>query len=266
MSGRHLFFLSDFGLGDPYVGLMKARALAEGFGGTMVDLSHGIPPGDVPRGVAMLEDCLPWLPAGAVVCAVVDPGVGGARAALAARAGGMAFVGPDNGLLTPVLRQADCTVRAIDPERLGLPMPSATFHGRDVFAPIAARIAAGLLSVDDTGPAPSSEPVLLDLPLPVPCEGGGLELTVLYVDGFGNAALNLRSDALPRNAGVEFHLGGRPLGSLQRTYGDVAPGQPLVYVNSFGRIEVAVRGGSAARELPLPPGATIVMKTAGTGE
>ncbi len=266
MQERPLFFLSDFGTADPYAGLMKARALAEGFAGPMVDLSHGVPPQDVLRGAAILEDCLPWLPARAVVCAVVDPGVGSRRAALAVSAGERVFVAPDNGLLTPVLQAGPDCVREIDTAALGLEVISATFHGRDVFAPVAARIASGRLSAEEAGPAPENQPVLLDFPAVSKVNEEEWVLAVLYVDGFGNAATNLRREALPPGRAVEFFADGRLLGSLQRTYADAAEGEPVVYVNSFGRVEVAVRGGSAAERLPLRPGAAIVMKTAGRRE
>lgn len=265
MNHRPIFFLTDFGHEDPFAGLMKARALAEGHRGQLVDLTHAVPPQDVLHAAILLEDCLPWLPPDAVVCAVVDPGVGSARRAIAAKSRAMAFIAPDNGLLTPVLRDPVCQVRELDGAAHGLDLPSTTFHGRDLFAPIAARIAAGQLTVDECGHLLArGEAVHLDTPAPTELPGGDLQLSVLAVDHFGNATLNLRAEDLPPHADSAFYAGDVLLGRLRRTYADVPIGMPVAYVNSAGRIELGVRNGNAARELRLSPGSTIVVKTTGT--
>ena len=250
MGDAPIFLLTDFGHRDVFVGVMKAVMLAQGARGPTVDLTHEIPAQDVLTGALALEDAMPWLPPGSIALCVVDPGVGSARQAIAVRAGEGIFLGPDNGLLTAPLAQHGAEARALPPLSEGV---SATFHGRDLFAPAAARLATGALRFSELG-AVGAPPIMLSLPQPeVTAEG--LSIPVIAVDSFGNAATSLRSRAfLP--TGV-FLAGTAPLGTLRRTYADVAEGGPVVYWNSAGRLEVAVRNGSAALRYGLGPGARI---------
>lgn len=242
-----IFYLTDFGTFDPFVGIMKAVAIGAGHNGQHVELTHEVPPQDVLRGAVVLEDALPALPRGAAVCVVVDPGVGTARRAIIVESpSGVFCIGPDNGVLSPVIKEDGARVRAIDPGGPINPGASATFHGRDVFAPAAALIASGQKRFEDFG-AEVSVPVLLEFPK-VSAQGGKLTLQIVSHDHFGNLATNLRRDEIPPETDFEagsFFISGRQLGPMRKTFGDVAKGQPLVYFNSFGRLEVAINGGNA---------------------
>lgn len=259
MTLRPLFLLSDFGLADPYVGIMKAVILGLAPGAPVVDLTHLVPPQSVLAGALAIEDSWPWLPPESVLCAVVDPGVGGERAALAARVDGRFLVGPDNGLFSPVLESAsERTLVRLRPGGPVDPSRSATFHGRDVFAPGAALLARGeqLASLGE----PTDDYVRLEIPRPRSPLHGRLELQVLAADHFGNLALNLKADearaAWPwlLEEPVAIRCAGRTIHSIARTFSDVATGQLVVYWNSAGRLEIGLSGGSAARELGCGPG------------
>lgn len=245
---RPIFFLSDFSTSDPWVGLMKAAAIARGHRGALIDLTHEIPPQDVRHGAIVLEDCLPWLPAGAVVVAVVDPGVGSARRPLAVEAGDRHFIGPDNGLLTAALAGGGaCRVIAMEVAATGKPI-STTFHGRDIFAPAGALLAAGAVAHEQIGPLADPPAIRLDFPEPRRVAPGHLRLTIVTVDRFGNLATNLKRDSkggAPECSRVSIKSFdcGPPAG----TFSDVPPGHPVAYYNSFGRLEIAVNRGSAAR-------------------
>jgi hypothetical protein len=256
-----IFFLTDFGLSDSFGGIMKAVVLGLGHEGAQVDLTHGIGPQDVLAGALALEDAWPYLPSGSVVVAVVDPGVGTSRRALAVHLDGRYAVGPDNGILTQIMRP-DSEVRLINKGGAIQPERSATFHGRDVFAPAAALLATRARTFDDIGPVVAN-PVKLEVSQPaVSPKGKTIILKVLTVDRFGNAVLNhsLRdARPVPLERG-EFHCTAGSLGPLRRTYGDVPVGTPVVYWNSAGRLEVAINGGHAAHQLQLGVGATIHFK------
>lgn len=256
-----LTWSSDFGDQDGYVGAMKGVALtvAGESALTMVDIAHGIPAQDVGRGSMTLRTACPRFPVGTVHVAVVDPGVGTARAAVVAVAGGHAFVAPDNGLLGPVLEAlggADA-VFVIEEHRWLPSVRSSTFHGRDVFAPTGAALAAGLLSPDEVGAPAGLQPK----PWPaVAMAGGTLSAPVVNTDRFGNLITAARVEDLR-------HLG--PLASLQvtvpgldplpvlETYGDVNHGEFIALVGSEGYLEIAVRDGSAAERVTLDSGARV---------
>jgi S-adenosyl-L-methionine hydrolase (adenosine-forming) len=239
--------LTDFGLRDPFVGVMKGVVLSRCRAATLVDLSHDIGPGRVPDAAFWLAQAYPWFPPGTVHLAVVDPGVGTPRAALAVRAGGHVFVGPDNGIFEVVRRRAESfECFRIDPGRLGLSPPSRTFHGRDVFAPVAGSLATGSLQASDVGP--SHEPLDTRL-VPEPRRtSDGVEGEVIVVDRFGNLVTNIDGATLGELGSFRIELLGRVL-PLVGTYGDAEPGDCVAVVGSFGQIEVAKRDGSAALAL-----------------
>jgi S-adenosylmethionine hydrolase len=239
--------ITDFGLRDPFVGVMKGAVLARCARATLVDLTHDIEPGLVADAAFWLAQAYRWFPEGTVHVAVVDPGVGTSRAAIVARCGGHSFVGPDNGLFEVVMRRApsfEC--RRIDIERLGLPTPSRTFHGRDVFAPVAGLLAAGSLAFEAVGPP--HEPVVTDaVPDPRPV-AGGVEGEVIVIDRFGNLVTNVEGASLGELASVRVEIGGRTL-PVVGTFGDLFPGDCAAVVGSFGQIEIVQGGGSAALAL-----------------
>jgi S-adenosylmethionine hydrolase len=247
--------LSDFGSQDHYVGAMKGAVLATCPGATLVDLVHDLPAHDVMAGALALEAAHRAFPAGTVFLAVVDPGVGSSRRGLAAAAGGYHFVGPDNGILSLVLRaHSGCEVRALTNAGLFRFEVSPVFHGRDVFAPVAGHLARGM-SLDEVGPVIQDAVSLRMAPVKrlAPVEW---EAVVMHVDRFGNLTTNVTErdlgamgDLLPRGlSDLQVSVEGKVL-PFARTYSDVAEGEPCAVLGSSGRVEVAVNGGSASRQL-----------------
>lgn len=242
--------LTDFGTADGYVGAMKGSVLAIAPNARLVDVSHEVGPGDVRGGALALEAAAATFPPGTVHVAVVDPGVGTSRRAVAVATEHAVFVGPDNGLLALAARDARAVV-VLDRVRWHRRPVSATFHGRDVFAPAAARLTAGV-PLRELG-SPGGSLRALDLPV-VERSHRGFKGHVVHIDRFGNLITNLTVDhlaALERRgdapAGMTIRRR-RPLPIL-RTYGDARAGSLLALVGSSGRVEIAVRDGSAAAAL-----------------
>ena len=243
--------LTDFGTADPYVAEMKGVLLTRAPGATLVDLSHGVAPGQIRTAAYLLGRAWHRFPAGTIHLVVVDPGVGTERRALALAAHDHWFVAPDNGILTPIL------AAGMVPWVLPVPVAAApTFHGRDLFAPAAAALA--------TGAPPSSLGVpLLDAPIrlaaPIPhYEGKAVVGEVIHVDRFGNLATNLTPELVPPYAVLEVE--GLVVGPLRQTYSDVTRGELLAYLGSGGEIEIAVRDGSAATRLGVGLGGRVIAR------
>ena len=237
--------LSDFGLRDHYVAAMKAVVLGICPDVSLVDISHDIPPQDILAGALELEAIVPYLPRGAVVLAVVDPGVGSGRRAVAIEAGGLHFVGPDNGLFSLALAGlSQATAVSIEDRRFVRERISRTFEGRDRFAPAAAWLACGT-ATGELGPAVHGL-VRLDVPAATRSRDG-VEGVVLRVDHFGNLVTNLGDEDLPAlRSGVTVHVAGATIHGIAGTYAEVAPGALCAMVGSTGRLEISVNGGSAA--------------------
>jgi S-adenosylmethionine hydrolase len=237
--------LTDFGLSDSYVAEVKGVLLSRAPGTLLVDVTHQVSPGDVRAGQYLLARSWQRFPAGTVHLAVVDPGVGTARRALAAAAGGHWFVAPDNGLLSFLPA----------PHFVSLRIPSdaaPTFHGRDVFAPAAAALASGTRLESLGSPVTDATRA----PLPTPHHDGTAVMgEVVYVDRFGTLISNIPGpDVEP---GVRIRVTGTDVGALRRTFGDVERGTLVAFVGSGGTVEVAVRDGSAARLLGVGVGAEV---------
>jgi S-adenosylmethionine hydrolase len=252
--------LTDFGIRDPFVGIMKGVMLSIARELRLVDLTHGIEPQAIGEAAFWLEQSYRWFPAGSVHVVVVDPGVGSERAAVAVRANGHYFVGPDNGSFEVVVRRAAAfEAREVVPERLGLSVPSRTFHGRDVFAPVGASLAAGQLAFDALG-APRALVATERVPEPIADEDG-IRGVVVAMDRFGNLVTNI---ALSPRGGpaIRVECATRSV-ELVRTYADVAVGTLGAVVGSCGTVELFVRDGSARellgakRGLPVRVSATI---------
>ena len=249
---------TDFGTHDPFVGVMKGRMLGRYPEARIVDLTHEIRAHWPAEAGFWLARCYRYFPAGTVHVAVVDPGVGSSRQFAAVEADGHLFLAPDNGLLATVVARADrCALRHVAAgvlERIGASRPSATFHGRDVFAPLAAEIAAGRLAADELGPVVTELiPGWLDDPVAVP---GGVSGVVVTVDHFGNLLTNIDRELLAQVPNPVVRAGGREL-PLRRTYSDARPGDYLALVNSFGVLEIARAERSAAEGLGLDRGAPV---------
>jgi S-adenosylmethionine hydrolase len=239
--------LTDFGTADGYVGEIKGVLLSLAPGAVLVDVTHDVPPGDIVAACYILGRVWRAFPPGTVHLAVVDPGVGTRRRALAAEAAGHCFVAPDNGLLSDVFAVAEARV-------VSLPIPttaSRTFQGRDVFAPAAARLATGA-PLDAVG-APAANLVHLP-PRKLLRDGADLVGQVVHVDGFGTLITNLPGGDLAPGATVRV---GAHAVALRSTFGDVPPGETVAFVGSGGTVEIAVRGGRADVVLGMSRGAEV---------
>jgi len=250
---------TDFGLQDPYVGIMKGVVHCACPGVTCIDLSHEIAPQDVATAGFFVAHSWNYFPVGTVHVAVVDPGVGSKRAILVAEEAGHAFLAPDNGLLDAVLG-ADAQVFTLDEDRFALPERSSTFHGRDVFAPAAGALAGGLAPAAAGEPRPGWLPSERDDPVRGVGTGGSIETEVVLVDRFGNLISGLDVGRLALDLGEWTVEAGGRLIPCAGTYTEVAPGEPLALVDSYGHLEVAVRDGDAARELNLGRGAVLTLR------
>lgn len=239
--------LTDFGLEDTYVGVMKGVIAGIAPRASVIDLTHAVPPQDVRAAAFALLVSYQDFPAGTVFCCVVDPEVGSGRDALALERGDYAFVFPDNGLLTPVLEGARA-VRAVrlDDPRFHHRRSSATFHGRDIFAPAAAHLAAGTDLGQLGSSADPSRLRRLEWPRPEAMPAG-FRASVIHIDRFGNLITNLPGERLSGPpGGWRFACRGREVVGLSPTFAAVPLGAPVAYVGSAGLLELALRQGNAA--------------------
>jgi S-adenosylmethionine hydrolase len=254
-------FLTDFGLQDDFVGTCHGVIRRIAPDAHIVDITHGIKPQQILQGALVLANTLPYMPEG-VHLAVVDPGVGTDRKALALRGGdGRLYVGPDNGLLVPAAERLGGIAAGWELENPAyrLEPVSRTFHGRDLFAPAAAHLAAG---VDPAELGPSLDPAsLVRLDVPAPVTGDGfVRAHVLIVDRFGNIQLNLTTEDLSRvgiepGTGVEIELGlQRFYASAARTFADVRVGDIVLYEDAYGNVALAINAGNAAEMLSARTG------------
>jgi S-adenosylmethionine hydrolase len=259
-----IWLLTDYGQQDGFAAACRGVVARIAPTVHMADITHEIPPGDVRHGAAVLAQTVPYLPP-SVVVAVVDPGVGGSRRGLALAAGASILVGPDNGLLPWAADALGGVTAAVEPSdpAYHLPNPAHTFHGRDVFAPVAAHLAVGV-AMGALGPALAVDD-LVRLPSPrVETRAGVLDTEVLAVDHFGNlqlAAKDADLSAAELAAGrIEVAVGDRSYAVvLAATFGDVAPGDLVAFVDSAGHVAIAVNGGAAATELGLAPGDAVML-------
>jgi len=247
MRSHIITLTTDFGLQDPYVGVMKGVILGIDPGARIVDATHAVPPGSIREAADILEDTVPFFPEGTVHVAVVDPGVGSTRRAIIAAAGGHFFVGPDNGIFWPRIRQdPESRVFHLTREEFFRKPVSRTFHGRDVFAPAAAHLAAGR-DPRDMG-TPVSDPVELPLKGPVAL-GDEVVGEVTRVDRFGNLITNIRED-MPggpwKRGACLIRAGGLEIRGIRSTYTEVPEGGVLALWGSGGRLEISVNRGRAS--------------------
>jgi S-adenosylmethionine hydrolase len=263
-----LTFLTDYGLADAFVAVCHGVAAQIAPEVRITDITHLIPPGDITRGAVVLAQAAPYFPP-SVHVAVVDPGVGTARRAVAVEAGGSIFVGPDNGLLAAAVAAAGGATRAFSLTNRALwrdagRISAATFHGRDIFMPAAAWLAVGmpLAEAGDTINATS----LVTLPQPeCRVSSGAAHAEVVTVDWFGNAQLSLTGAAAAEAGFVPGAILTLIVGTEQvtvpfaTTFGDVDPGGLVCYSDSGGWIAIAIAGGNAARDLGLRAGAKVTL-------
>ena len=247
---------TDFGLSDHFVGTMKGVIWSICPEARLADISHEIAPQNILEGAMVLAQAYAFFPVGTIHLAVVDPGVGTDRRPIAARLGEHLFVGPDNGLFTPILEAVEeqggriAFFHANNP-RYWLPKVSHTFHGRDVFAPVAAHLAKGV-PLSEVGEE-INDPVRLKWPLPEETKNGW-QAHIVGIDRFGNLATDLPGAELGRVSGPVFRLRGREVRGLVRSYGERPAGELVALVNSAGLVEIAVVNGSAADVLEVKVG------------
>lgn len=243
---------TDFGLSDHYVAQMKAVLIRECPAARLIDVTHNVPRHDILCASITLERAIDGFPKNTVHLAVVDPGVGTDRRLIIARIKDQFVVCPDNGLITWAWRLhgpgsvgqiAEVSAKA-----------SATFHGRDILAPVTGKLAGGV-PVSDLS-RPIDDPILLDLTPATDADSRG---TVIHIDHFGNATTNIRQAAV-RERAVSVRVNRRSIGKVRRTYWDVAPGKPLALIGSSGLLEIAVRDGSARDDLNVRVGDEVVLR------
>ena len=252
---------TDFGLSDHYVGTMKGVILSRCPQAAIVDITHGLPPFSIPAGAYAITQAAPYFPAGTVHVIVIDPGVGTQRKPILAEANDQLFIAPDNGVLAMVLaRDSKSIVREIVNRDLWLPIPSATFHGRDIFAPVAASLAAGLAKPEDVGPKLDKAQQLADMH-PNSSEATVWSGLVLSIDHFGNVVTNLPSTKLPHTLFEKFTLtlNQHKIDSFHKTFGEAPPGVPFVYFGSSGYVEIGINQQNAAETLGVAPGQPLTL-------
>lgn len=245
-----LTLTTDFGTRDHYVGAMKGAVISVAPQVRVFDISHEIPSFDVAEGAFAIAQSFRHYPDGTVHVVVIDPGVGSARRPVAVAAGGHWFVAPDNGVLSLVLEAAGrFEAREVD-LRHGLPRMSTTFHGRDLFAPVGARLAIGL-PFDEIGPEATA---LVRMDPAAASDGCG---RVLHVDGFGNLVTSFRASDLPE--GASLALGDGTVSARARAYASMPAGRLFLIVGSSGYVEVSMNRGSAADALGVRAGEAVTL-------
>jgi S-adenosylmethionine hydrolase len=255
-----LTLTTDFGTRDWFVGTMKGVILGINPKVNVIDLTHEIPPGDIRAGAFALTAGSRFFPKNCVHVAVVDPGVGSARKALAIQTANFFFVGPDNGVLSWALAREEVkTIISLENEKFFLPSASRTFHGRDIFAPVAAHLSRGV-PLRKFGPA-LKDFVRLDWPEPRRSRDG-VHGEILYLDKFGNAITNLDTGTLEslgkRSLRVVMH--GKTSCPVRPFYAAVPTGAPVAVQGSSGFLEIAVNGGNAAQLFHLRVGQPVLLR------
>lgn len=243
--------LTDFGTVDWFAGTMKGVIAALAKDTRVIDLTHEVPPGDIRAGAFSLKAAYRFFPKGTVHVAVVDPGVGSNRRAIAVQTADYFFVGPDNGLLSWALRNEKVkSIRSVENADYFLRPISSTFHGRDIFAPVAAHLSSGV-PLAKIGPAQDD---LVRLPWPSPkATRRGIQGQILYFDRFGNAITNLDGASLRArgHSRIKIRVRGKLVCCLATHYHAVPPGKPVAMIGSTDLLEIAINEGRAVEQLKL---------------
>jgi len=249
---------TDFGHKGPFAGVMQGVILKRFEGASIVDLAHDIPAHWPPEAGFWIERSYQYFPDGSIHVAIVDPGVGTEREIIIAEYDGHVFMAPDNGLLAPVLEKSDVVYQLQHDSlsALGISAPSATFHGRDIFAPVAAEMAAGRLRPADVGKVTAQwTPGWIDDP---EVQVGRISGVIVTVDAFGNLISNIDAALIKSFDKPVAHLAGHDF-ELKTTYGRAEPGEYLALINSFGVLEIARAEGNAAEGLGTERGAPVTV-------
>ncbi|NLG98092.1 MAG: SAM-dependent chlorinase/fluorinase [Chloroflexi bacterium] len=251
--------LTDFGLRDGYSGVMKGVIYRITPDAKIADISHAIRPQDVREGSLVWFRSIPFFPPGTIHVGVVDPGVGTNRRPIAARLGEHYFVCPDNGLITPLLEQAEqagepVEIVHLDQPRFWLPEVSNVFHGRDIFSPVAAHLANGV-ALSELG-TPITDPVRLPLPRPKKTPDG-LIAEIISIDHFGNLSTNITGEDLKSFKNFSVRVAGREIPGLVKTFGESTNGALIALIDSDGNMAIAIVNGNAHQEIGAGVGDTV---------
>jgi hypothetical protein len=248
LDARLITLTTDFGTRDGFVAQMKGVILGINPRARLIDVTHDLEPFSVLEGALVLKGISPHLPSGTIHVAVVDPGVGSKRRGIVLRTEEQTYVGPDNGLFSLIMSgNGTCIMREIQNSDYMLPEPHPTFHGRDIFAPVAAHLSTGK-PFDEVGPL-VRDPIMLSIP-PAKENAAGLEGAVIYVDRFGNLTSNIDKARLTRTVG-SVCVGSVTIQGLRRFFGEVPEGEAMALINSFGLLEIAVNQDNAAQVLGI---------------
>jgi S-adenosylmethionine hydrolase len=255
--------LTDFGLKNGFTGVLKGVIWKIAPQAQIADITHEITPQNIMEGAIALWRAATFFPSGTIHVAVVDPGVGTSRRPIAAQVGDQFFVGPDNGIFTPLIEQAELhgqpvRVYHLDQSQFWLSEVSNTFHGRDIFSPVAAHLAAGT-PIEQMG-TQINDPVRFPLPRPVRTERGWRG-QVMLIDHFGNIATNLEDELVTGVQNVALEIAGISILGLVRSYGDRTPGDVVGLIDSEGFLEVAEVNGNAAQSLRVAVGDPVELVT-----
>ena len=251
--------LTDFGTADYFVGAVKGAILSVNPEAIIADITHEIPPQDVEAAAFTLLASYQTFPIGTIHVAVVDPGVGSARRSIAVRAGGQFFVGPDNGIFTYIYdRESSHQVFHITAEKYFRPSPSTTFHGRDIFAPVAAALSNGV-SLEDLGPL-VRDPVRLKSSLrPEVLKNGNIKGRIIHIDRFGNCITNITRDFLDPSKRPTLVIKRKTIRTFRDFYSDAPPKSLFAIWGSAGFLEISTNGTSAAKALHAKRGDTVIV-------
>lgn len=253
--------ITDFGISDPYTGIMKGVIKSIDPEIDFADISHDVALGNIHQACYFLESALPHLPSSTVFLIVVDPGVGSDRHPIVCSYKGKTFVAPDNGCLTPVVSQPDSIVRIIQNVQLTLPQISSTFHGRDIFAPAAAHFAAGF-DFDSAG-AVLNEPVLIDYHS-CKLSSESIEFQIRHIDKFGNVVTNIPISVLNRLSGCKIGVEEKKIHLiLTNTFSSIPAGKIALITGSSGYLEIVENRNSAAVTLDIQPGDKLTIRYTG---
>jgi S-adenosylmethionine hydrolase len=257
--GTIITLCTDFGTRDGYVGAMKGVLLSIAPQATLVDIAHDIPRQSVAEGAFTLATACGYFPEGTIHLVVVDPGVGSARRPVAVRTRRHFFVAPDNGVLTYALRdQEPLEIVHLTRREYWRSEISHTFHGRDIFSPVAAHLANGV-PLEELG-EPTQDMVQLPLPAPVQTDDGAIRGHVIHVDTFGNLITDIPAQMLAHRQASRVIVGQAHIREIATTYAAVEPGHLLALIGSHGYLEVAVREGSAAQVAAAGVGAPVIVE------
>lgn len=257
MMGKIITLTSDFGLQDHYVSAMKAVMLGIAPEARFIDISHEIPPQDIMAAAWVIRNAAFLFPEGTIHIVVVDPGVGTKRHPLCLKINGQYFVGPDNGIFSLFYDEFEYQAIKLTNKAYWHGKPSKTFHGRDIFAPVAAHLSRGV-PLEKLG-KPISELVTYHWAVPI-ADKDGLQGWVVHIDRFGNLITNLSEALIKKHIGlkkVKIYVGNTMIKKLVHTFGDVEDGDPAAFIGSSGMLEIGINKGNASRLLSVDKGAQI---------